>query len=282
MENALGFSHFLVHADGVARFILAVLAAMSVGTWYLIVVKGVQHFLRQRRTDRFLEAFWGAPDLDAVARRLRADGASEPFAHLVHHGFTAVEQLRAAREGGRPAGLIDAGSPDDFLTRALRRAIDEDKAKLEYGQTFLATTASSAPFVGLFGTVWGIYHALLAIGMSGQGTLDKVAGPVGEALIMTAIGLAVAIPAAIAVGSVAVFTRIFGDRLQRICPRRPQYADGIELLCPRCLRLPLGGHQGGGTAQRRNGNLRAHHCARRRPFGGLRGWRHGLRLDERE
>ncbi len=203
MENALGFSHFLVHADGVARFILAVLAAMSVGTWYLIVVKGVQHFLRQRRTDRFLEAFWGAPDLDAVARRLRADGASEPFAHLVHHGFTAVEQLRAAREGGRPAGLIDAGSPDDFLTRALRRAIDEDKAKLEYGQTFLATTASSAPFVGLFGTVWGIYHALLAIGMSGQGTLDKVAGPVGEALIMTAIGLAVAIPAAIAYNAFA-------------------------------------------------------------------------------
>ena len=94
--------------------------------------------------------------------------------------------------------LVNAGNPEDLLTRALKRAIDEDKAGLEFGQTFLATVASSAPFVGLFGTVWGIYHALIAIGMSGQGTLDKVAGPVGEALIMTGIGLAVAIPAAVA------------------------------------------------------------------------------------
>ena len=85
----------------------------------------------------------------------------------------------------------------------MKRAIAQDKSRLEYGQTFLATVASSAPFVGLFGTVWGIYHALMAIGMSGQGTLDKVAGPVGEALIMTAIGLAVAIPAAVAYNAFA-------------------------------------------------------------------------------
>lgn len=203
MEASLGFGHFLTQTDGVARFILAVLFVMSIGTWYLIVTKGVQNFLRNRQTTVFLDAFWGAPSLDAVAHRLRENGAHEPFAHLVHHGFTAVEQLRAAREGNRPAGLIDAGSPEDFLTRALKRAIDEDKARLDYGQTFLATVASSAPFVGLFGTVWGIYHALIAIGVSGQGTLDKVAGPIGEALIMTAIGLAVAIPAAIAYNAFA-------------------------------------------------------------------------------
>ncbi|GAB1394443.1 hypothetical protein MASR1M60_26070 [Rhodocyclaceae bacterium] len=203
MEASLGFGHFLAQTDGVARFILAVLFVMSIGTWYLIVTKGVQNFQRNRQTAAFLEAFWGAPNLDAVANRLRENGAREPFSHLIHHGFTAVEQLRAAREGNRPAGLIDAGSPDDFLTRALKRAIDEDKARLEYGQTFLATVASSAPFVGLFGTVWGIYHALIAIGLSGQGTLDKVAGPIGEALIMTAIGLAVAIPAAIAYNAFA-------------------------------------------------------------------------------
>jgi biopolymer transport protein ExbB len=100
--------------------------------------------------------------------------------------------------------MIEAGGADDFLTRALRRAIDQDTARLEYGHTVLASVASSAPFVGLFGTVWGIYHALLAIGMSGQGTLDKVAGPVGEALIMTALGLAVAIPAVLAYNA---FTR---------------------------------------------------------------------------
>ena len=95
----------------------------------------------------------------------------------------------------------------------MKRAIDEDRSHLEFGQTFLATVASAAPFVGLFGTVWGIYHALLAIGLSGQGTLDKVAGPVGEALIMTGIGLAVAIPAAIAYNA---FARANRNTLSRL------------------------------------------------------------------
>ena len=101
--------------------------------------------------------------------------------------------------------MIEAGSAEDFLTRSLKRAIDQDKARLEGGLTFLATVASSAPFVGLFGTVWGIYHALMAIGMSGQSGLDKVAGPIGEALIMTGLGLAVAIPSAVAYN---VFVRL--------------------------------------------------------------------------
>ena len=195
MENSLGMAHFLANADGVARVILALMALMSVGTWYLIATKGIRSIRSQRRSAAFLDAFWAAPSLDAVARHLRQTGVGEPFSHLVHHGFTAVEQHRAGREA---LGLVDAGTPDEFLTRALKRAIEQDRARLEYGQTFLATVASSAPFVGLFGTVWGIYHALMAIGSSGQGTLDKVAGPVGEALIMTAIGLAVAIPAAVA------------------------------------------------------------------------------------
>ena len=200
MENPLGFAHFLANSDGIARFILALMLIMSVGTWYLIVTKGIESIRSQRRSAEFLAAFWAAPSLDAVARHLRQSGVTEPFSHLVHHGFTAVEQHRAGRE---TRGLVDAGTPDEFLTRALKRAIAQDKSRLEYGQTFLATVASSAPFVGLFGTVWGIYHALMAIGMSGQGTLDKVAGPVGEALIMTAVGLAVAIPAAVAYNAFA-------------------------------------------------------------------------------
>ena len=193
METHLGFAHFLAATDGVARVVLGLMLAMSVGTWYLIVTKGVQALLSKKRSRDFLDAFWRAPNLDAVIARLRENGVSDPFSHLVHHGFSAIEQHRAGRDGSR--GLIDAGTPDEFLTRALKRAVGQDRSRLEYGQTFLATVASSAPFVGLFGTVWGIYHALMAIGMSGQGTLDKVAGPVGEALIMTAIGLAVAVPA---------------------------------------------------------------------------------------
>ncbi len=200
MENPLGFAHFLAHSDGIARFILALMAIMSVGTWYLIVTKGLQSLRAQKKSAAFLAAFWAAPSLDAVARHLRQTGVTEAFSHLVHHGFTAIEQHKAGRE---TRGLVDTGTPDEFLTRALKRAIAQDKSRLEYGQTFLATVASSAPFVGLFGTVWGIYHALMAIGISGQGTLDKVAGPVGEALIMTAIGLAVAIPAAVAYNAFA-------------------------------------------------------------------------------
>lgn len=203
MENPMGFAHFLSNADGVARFVLALMLLASIGTWYLIVTKGSRLFRMRRRSDAFLRAFWAAPNLEAVASSIRENGTTEPFSHLVHHGFTAIEQHNRCQNGGVRNSLIDSGAPDDLLTRALKRAIDEDRSHLEFGQTFLATVASSAPFVGLFGTVWGIYHALLAIGLSGQGTLDKVAGPVGEALIMTAIGLAVAIPAAIAYNTFA-------------------------------------------------------------------------------
>lgn len=199
MEQSLGLAHFLTHADGVAQFILGVMLIMSAGTWYLIATKGMRLIRMRGKSQSFLDAFWEAPNLEAVAGQIREKGAIDPFSHLVHHGFTAIEQHSRCKSGGAcsAASLIDSGSPDEWLTRALKRAIEEDKSRLEFGQTFLATVASSAPFVGLFGTVWGIYHALIAIGLSGQGTLDKVAGPVGEALIMTGIGLAVAIPAAI-------------------------------------------------------------------------------------
>ena len=203
MENPMGFAHFLTNTDAVARAVLALMLLASVGTWYLIIVKGSRIIRMRRRSEAFLDAFWAAPNLEAVASRIRESGTTEPFSHLVHHGFTAIEQHTRCQNGNEPTGLIDSGAPDDLLTRALKRAIDEDRSHLEFGQTFLATVASSAPFVGLFGTVWGIYHALLAIGQSGQGTLDKVAGPVGEALIMTAGGLAVAIPAAVAYNAFA-------------------------------------------------------------------------------
>lgn len=201
MNESLGFAHFLANADGVARFVLGLMLFASVGTWYLIVSKGILALRLRRRSQTFLAAFWEAPNLEAVAQRIQKDGTTEPFSHLVHHGFAAIENLNRCKGGAR--SLVDAGAPDEMLTRALKRAIEEDKTRLEFGQTFLATVASSAPFVGLFGTVWGIYHALIAIGVSGQGTLDKVAGPVGEALVMTGIGLAVAIPAAIAYNAFA-------------------------------------------------------------------------------
>jgi biopolymer transport protein ExbB len=200
MEQTLGLAHFVTQADGVARVVLGLMLIASVGTWYLVITKGWRNWRMRRRSDDFLAAFWEATNLEAVAQRMRQTGITEPFSHLVHHGFTAIEQH--ARHCDAPdaqaVAFVDSGGAEELLTRALKRAIEEDRGQLEFGQTFLATVASSAPFVGLFGTVWGIYHALIAIGLSGQGTLDKVAGPVGEALIMTGLGLAVAIPAAIA------------------------------------------------------------------------------------
>ncbi|NVO07933.1 MAG: MotA/TolQ/ExbB proton channel family protein, partial [Rhodoferax sp.] len=191
MNETLGFAHFLEHTDAVARGVLAVLLLGSVVSWYLIVTKGVHTLRSSRLSQRFLRVFWDAPNLEAVAREISSTGTPEPFSHLLHHGFTAIDHLSRSSEA---TSLVNAGAPDEMLTRALRRAIEEDKGRMEFGQTFLATVASSAPFVGLLGTVWGIYHALMAIGLSGQSSLDKVAGPVGEARIMTGIGLAEAIP----------------------------------------------------------------------------------------
>ncbi len=200
MHESLGFGHFLAQADAVAKGILLLMLVMSVSTWYLIITKSLQNFLSRRRSGAFLKFFWEAPDLGAVAMNLRAHPPAEPFADLAQHGLRAAEQHRTP--GAKR--LVEAGSAEDFLTRSLRRAIEQTNASVESGLTVLASIGSAAPFVGLFGTVWGIYHALLAIGVSGQGTLDKVAGPVGEALIMTAIGLAVAIPAVLAYNA---FTR---------------------------------------------------------------------------
>ncbi|MDW8322850.1 MAG: MotA/TolQ/ExbB proton channel family protein [Burkholderiales bacterium] len=199
-EQTLGFAHFISQADGVAHFILAVLLLMSVASWYLIITKAWGYHRLRRASRAFLQRFWEAPDLKAVAADLAQHGVRDPYSHLVQHALQALDQHHN-RNGQR---LIDAVSADELLTRALRRAIEQDTARLEYGHTVLASVASSAPFVGLFGTVWGIYHALIAIGLSGQGTLDRVAGPVGEALIMTALGLAVAIPAVLAYNA---FTR---------------------------------------------------------------------------
>jgi hypothetical protein len=98
METSLGFGHFLAHTDGIARFILALMLIMSVGTWYLIATKGVQAIRSQKKSAEFLAAFWAAPSLDAVARHLRQTGVTEAFSHLVHHGFTAIEQHKAGRE----------------------------------------------------------------------------------------------------------------------------------------------------------------------------------------
>ncbi|WP_020648445.1 MotA/TolQ/ExbB proton channel family protein [Solimonas variicoloris] len=189
--QGLGFGHFLGQADIVAKTILVIMLLASITSWYLIITKAIANARTRRRSERFLDFFWNAPSLDKVAAHLEHEHPDEPFSHLAYHGIAASRHHE--RHGVNR--LNEAGSSSDFVTRTLRKTIDEETAKMESGLTILASVGSTAPFLGLFGTVWGIYHALMAIGLSGAGTLDKVAGPVGEALIMTAIGLAVAIPA---------------------------------------------------------------------------------------
>jgi len=189
--SALGFAHFLTQADLVGRALLLVLAVMSVISWYLILHKGVSLLVRHRRARRFLHFFWQASSLEQVRAHLAATGADDSFGHLTATALHA----QAHHEKFGAAKLEEAGSQQEFLTRTIKKVLDEETTALENGLTMLATIGATAPFVGLFGTVWGVYHALIAIGMTGSGMLDKVAGPVGEALIMTGIGLGVALPA---------------------------------------------------------------------------------------
>lgn len=195
MENSLGFAHFLAQTDTLSRIVLLLLLSLSVASWYLIVTKALSNYVAGRRVDAFLKQFWAADSLQSVRAVL---GEQQPvdnaFAEL------ARQALEAANDNHQHGlqKLAVAGGLGEFLTRLLRNGIDQEAMHVERGLTVMASAGSAAPYIGLFGTVWGIYHALVNIGLSGQGTLDKVSGPVGEALIMTAVGLAVAIPAVLA------------------------------------------------------------------------------------
>lgn len=209
MDFKDNLTHFLSQSDGVGQTLFGLLAAMSIASWYFIVVKAWQGAMMRRRSAQFLKTFWDAASLDEVARYLSQHAPSEPFAYLTWHAITAARHH--ATHGAHR--LHEAGSATEFLTRSMRRAIDEETARLEWGLTALASIASTAPFVGLFGTVWGVYHALLGIGQGGAATLDQIAGPVGEALIMTGLGLAVAIPAVLAYNACARSNRLVLARL---------------------------------------------------------------------
>jgi len=208
-ESALGFGHFLAQSDAVARVLLGVLLVMSIASWALIAGKGIALVVRKARSEKFLRLFWNASSLEAVQHEIASHGVRDPFAHLTAHAMHA--QQHHARYGA--SKLEEAGSAQEFLTRTIKKVLDEEQMKLESGLAVLATVGATAPFVGLFGTVWGVYHALVAIGMSGAGTLDKVAGPVGEALIMTGIGLAVALPAVMGYNWLARTNRVLTAKL---------------------------------------------------------------------
>ncbi len=183
VDNPYGLQALWAGSDIVARLVLFMLAVMSVGSWYVIVIKLVEQSRIGRHAREAQARFWAAADLPQGIAAL--DPAS-PFRALANSG------VEATRKHDGLLGQIDLNT---WVTMSIQRAIERINSRLQGGLALLATVGSTAPFIGLFGTVWGIYHALTAIGVAGQASIDKVAGPVGEALIMTAIGLAVAVPA---------------------------------------------------------------------------------------
>ncbi|MCP3725077.1 MotA/TolQ/ExbB proton channel family protein [Paraburkholderia sp. CNPSo 3272] len=184
VTNPYGLGALWKNGDFVARFVLLLLVVMSMGSWYIMITKFFEQFRANRRAKSADEQLWSAPSLAEGAKQLEE---SSPFRFIAETAIEAGEHHDEA--------LLEAVDRNTWIDVSVERAITNVSNRLQDGLAFLGTVGSTAPFVGLFGTVWGIYHALTAIGIAGQASIDKVAGPVGEALIMTAIGLGVAVPA---------------------------------------------------------------------------------------
>jgi biopolymer transport protein ExbB len=170
--------------DAVSHTVLVILALMSLGTWYIMITKFFEQMSLFRSYKTASKEFWKTASVRDGIQRLKP---TSPFRYIAENGLSASEHHEGA--------LTDAIDLHTWVTMSVQRAQDTIRTRLQGGLPFLATVGSTSPFVGLFGTVWGIYHALTAIGIAGQASIDKVAGPVGEALIMTALGLATAVPA---------------------------------------------------------------------------------------
>jgi biopolymer transport protein ExbB len=208
--SPLGFGHFLEQSDTVGVLVLAILILMSVASWYQIIVKTWQQWRLRVAGRRFLDALSRVRGYQEVEDMLAQTFPREPFGRILGEGVEACHLLKssAVQRG------FEMSSPDDFVNATLEKSVANEEYALEKGLSVLASVGSTAPFVGLFGTVWGIYHALLSIGFSGQAGLDQVAGPVGEALIMTACGLAVAIPAVLAYNAFVRANRNLTGRME--------------------------------------------------------------------
>ena len=184
VDNPYGLDALWKTGDFVAKGTLIIMVIMSMGSWYILITKIIDQIKLSGQASDARSKFWKAASVQAGASSLKE---GSPFRFIADSGIKATEHHEGA--------LLEQIDLNTWVSMSIQRAVDKVQSRLQDGLAFLATVGSTAPFVGLFGTVWGIYHALTAIGMSGQASIDKVAGPVGEALIMTAIGLAVAVPA---------------------------------------------------------------------------------------
>ncbi len=196
--NNIGFGHmwgtFTSGDNVVGLLVFIVLVTMSMGSLFYMMVNIFRNVRIRARTDKVIRTFWETPNAQDAIQFMEQQPKSEPFSKIALDCAEAAAHHQR-NEGGRLTGALNRS---EFIDRALRQAVSRESEGLENGLTLLATVGSTAPFVGLLGTVWGIYHALISIGQSGESSIGAVAGPVGEALIMTALGLFVAIPAVLA------------------------------------------------------------------------------------
>ena len=190
----MGFDHLIQQLDFVGWVVFVTLMVMSLMSWYWIIINFLKNMRLRGRGENVVGTFWETPNAQDAIRFMEEQPKSEPFSKI------ALDAAQAAAHHQRHDGsrLAESLNRSEFVDRALRQAVTRESSGLENGLTVLATVGSTAPFVGLLGTVWGIYRALIKIGASGDASISAVAGPVGEALIMTALGLGVAIPAVLA------------------------------------------------------------------------------------
>lgn len=214
--NPYGIEALWYQGDLVTKSVAIILLLMSVISWYVILTRSVR-VIAIRRVARNMPQFWHAHTFDE-GLSLLGRSTNNPFRTLALEGQASAEHHATKKEDLH--GHIGLA---DWLTDCLRGAIDESAERLQGGLSVLASVGSTAPFVGLFGTVWGIYHALVGIGVTGQASIDKVAGPVGEALIMTAFGLAVAIPAVLGYNALTRANKTVIGRLHRFARQLHAY-----------------------------------------------------------
>jgi biopolymer transport protein ExbB len=242
MKDQMGFAHMLSVLDMVGWGTLITLGVMGLSSLYYIIVNSIRNSMIRSRADRVIEEFWSQSNPQDAIRSMEAQPAGEPFSKV------ALDCANAAAHHSKSEGnrLVEALNRSEFIDRALRQGVARESTKLENGLTLLATVGSTAPFVGLFGTVWGIYHALIRIGATGQASLDVVAAPVGEALIMTCIGLGVAIPAVLGYNFFVRANRVTLAKLDEFAHDLHDYfATGARVGSAATVRVPAPRPQGG-------------------------------------
>ena len=210
MNQAFGLANMWIQGDAVTRTVALILFAMSITSWVIILTKA-WNLYQTKKIAREVECFWHAPSFDEALSQMTQE--LNPYCDLAKSAKDAMQHHN--QQSGSKSELHQTLNPSDWLTRCLKISIDKSVGQFQQGLTFLASTGATAPFIGLFGTVWGIYHALVGIGTTGTATIDQVAGPIGEALIMTALGLAVAIPAVLSYNAISRTNKVLIAELNR-------------------------------------------------------------------